>query len=241
MSKEHILVVYINRIFHDLTASDYDKQHPEIFLLERGRIRRLFERFFGNEKFPKVIDIGSGTGFIYETVKDILKYGDFYMLDISKSMLMVSKDRHPECIYINGSALRLPFKNETFDLVILNSVLHHLPDIPSAMKEIYRILKHNGKVLINHEPNLRFSRNTVLWIHHILSMWFIKLASPIRWLKSIIANLRGVRNPVYDKINERLLEEGIIDQPLKYEEISAYIDYFSPTAGYIRKGRGLDP
>jgi len=67
MSKEHILVVYINRIFHDLTASDYDKQHPEIFLLERERIGRLFERFFGNEKFPKVIDIGSGTGFIYET------------------------------------------------------------------------------------------------------------------------------------------------------------------------------
>jgi len=239
--KDDLLVIYINRFFHDLTANYYNKQHPEIFILEKKRIKSIFEKFLKNKKYDRIIDIGSGTGFVYENIRNLIEYKKFYMLDLSYNMLSITKAHHPECIYINSSAIKLPFKNETFDLVILNSTLHHLPNIEIFLKEAHRVLKKQGKLLINHEPNQNFSKNSFLWIQAMFLMNLIKLLYPIKTLKSIIAKLRKIKNPIYDEINRKLIEIGLIDKPLKYEQISAYIDYFSPTAGYLRRNKGINP
>jgi SAM-dependent methyltransferase len=44
---------------------------------------------------------------------------------------------------------RLPFKDNSFDTVLLSDVLEHIPDPQYPMKEVARILKPNGSVLIN--------------------------------------------------------------------------------------------
>lgn len=41
------------------------------------------------------------------------------------------------------------FDNESFDLVICNHVLEHIPDDNNAIKEIYRVLKKNGIAILN--------------------------------------------------------------------------------------------
>ena len=42
----------------------------------------------------------------------------------------------------------LPFKNDHFDLIICNHVLEHINDDTKAIKEIYRVLKNNGKAIL---------------------------------------------------------------------------------------------
>jgi ubiquinone/menaquinone biosynthesis C-methylase UbiE len=48
----------------------------------------------------------------------------------------------------------LPFEAGHFDLVLGNSFLHHLPDVPAALAEMRRVLKTGGKAAFLHEPGL---------------------------------------------------------------------------------------
>jgi SAM-dependent methyltransferase len=47
-----------------------------------------------------------------------------------------------------GSLLDLPFADDTFDMVFSHGVLHHVPDITQAQKEIHRVLRPGGELVI---------------------------------------------------------------------------------------------
>lgn len=47
-----------------------------------------------------------------------------------------------------GSALELPFDDNSFDIIFSHGVLHHVPDINRAQQEIWRILKPGGKLIV---------------------------------------------------------------------------------------------
>ncbi len=47
-----------------------------------------------------------------------------------------------------GSVLKLPFADNTFDLVFSHGVLHHVPDIGQAQREIHRVLRPGGELVV---------------------------------------------------------------------------------------------
>jgi ubiquinone/menaquinone biosynthesis C-methylase UbiE len=47
-----------------------------------------------------------------------------------------------------GNSQQLPFEDKSFDLVFCRSLLHHLPDPEIAIKEIVRVLKLNGEIVL---------------------------------------------------------------------------------------------
>lgn len=56
----------------------------------------------------------------------------------------------------NMNVLDIPFDENTFDLIICNHLLEHVPDDIAAMKELYRVLKPNGKAILQ----VPFSKNS---------------------------------------------------------------------------------
>ncbi len=48
-----------------------------------------------------------------------------------------------------GTAEKVPFVDEKFDTVLLSTILSYVDDPQKAISEAYRILKHNGKVVIS--------------------------------------------------------------------------------------------
>jgi ubiquinone/menaquinone biosynthesis C-methylase UbiE len=66
-----------------------------------------------------------------------------------------------------ADAEKLPFEDNSFDLVYSWGVLHHTPDIAKAINEIYRVLKPNGevKVMIYHKYSFV---GYMLWIRYAL-------------------------------------------------------------------------
>ena len=61
-----------------------------------------------------------------------------------------------------ADAERLPFADESFDLVFGHAVLHHIPDLPRAFEEFERVLRPGGTVLFAGEPSRHGDRLAAL-------------------------------------------------------------------------------
>ncbi len=81
------------------------------------------------------IEVGSGAGFL----KDFIKNKNLKLTDLGN-------DQHLD--YKNIDAQKTGFPNDSFDYVIASNMIHHIPFPVKFFKEMNRILKKNGKLII---------------------------------------------------------------------------------------------
>ncbi len=94
----------------------------------------------------RVLELGCGTGSMWHGVS--LPDGCRVMLtDLSAGMLETAKKntQHLCADYDVCDAMSLPFADDSFDVVIANMMLYHVPDIDRAIAEIRRVLKRQGR------------------------------------------------------------------------------------------------
>jgi ubiquinone/menaquinone biosynthesis C-methylase UbiE len=101
-----------------------------------------------------VLDIGCGTGFLTLGVANAVgKNGKVIGVDISKEMMEkaeenLSKARVSNLEFRVGDAESIPLEDNSVDAVVGNMVLHHCPNPESAVKEMVRVLKPNGSLVL---------------------------------------------------------------------------------------------
>jgi SAM-dependent methyltransferase len=131
-----------------------DNQIKKMFFLEetnwwyagkRKILFRLFEKYFRNQNSPHFLDIGCGTGIILQFLSE---YGKSYGLDASEKAISFCKQRGLSNVFL-GSALKLPFENEFFSAVIILDVLEHIDEDMDCLKEVFRVLKKDGIIIIS--------------------------------------------------------------------------------------------
>jgi SAM-dependent methyltransferase len=93
---------------------------------------------------PKILDVGCGTGANLEMLS---RFGDAEGIDISHDALSFCRERGLSNVRW-GEVERIPFENETFDLVTALDVVEHLDDDVGGLKEIYRVLRPGGRALL---------------------------------------------------------------------------------------------
>ena len=97
----------------------------------------------GSKNFLTTLEIGSGIGehLRYEKLK-LAQVKNYFALDKRLNVLRQLKKEHPNIHAIKGDCQKkTKFKNNFFDRVIAIHVLEHLPNLPKALAEVYRILK----------------------------------------------------------------------------------------------------
>lgn len=100
------------------------------------------------EKRDTLLDLGSGTGY-FAHVCNKQKAATF-CLDISFRNLLSVKEREDRNIaLINAEAEKLPFLEKSFDKVLSTEVIEHIKDDATALKEISRILKPGGVLVLS--------------------------------------------------------------------------------------------
>jgi ubiquinone/menaquinone biosynthesis C-methylase UbiE len=92
----------------------------------------------------RVLEVGCGTGLILSQLSQLA--GSAWGVDISDGMLRVAKERGLSVV--QGSATDLPFADESFDLVCSFKVLAHVPEVGRALREIARVTKPGGQMLV---------------------------------------------------------------------------------------------
>ena len=100
-----------------------------------------------------MFDLGCGDGH-YACVTPGFE-GSFGLDPVLTSLAAASKQA-PYAGVVAGSATELPFENDTFETVIPNSVLEHIPDLDTTLAEVARVLRPGGRFLIT-SPSHRFT------------------------------------------------------------------------------------
>ena len=100
------------------------------------------------EKGMKVLELGCGTGNMWKNrASFISNCSKLILSDFSEGMVAVTKENVGNYNNIEYQVLdiqEIPYENETFDIVIANMMLYHVPDIYKGLTEVRRILKKNG-------------------------------------------------------------------------------------------------
>ncbi len=96
----------------------------------------------------RVLDVGCGSGALLLPAAQRVPRGLAVGLDYSQAMVercqMEARAQGLRLGLTRGTALRLPFPAASFDVVMANHMLYHVPDISAALAEAHRVLKPDG-------------------------------------------------------------------------------------------------
>jgi arsenite methyltransferase len=98
-----------------------------------------------------VVDIGSGPGFLCESMADAVgDKGRVVGLDISDDLLASAQQRNarPQLTYRKSDAVALDVPDAAFDVAVSTQVFEYVADCDRALREMSRVLKPNGRALV---------------------------------------------------------------------------------------------
>ncbi|CAO3361137.1 glycosyltransferase [Azospirillum palustre] len=98
------------------------------------------------ERLPRmrILDVGGGYGRI---TGPFAGRHDVTLVDISHEMLAEAKERFPALTVQQADARKLPFPDDSFDLVIAMDLLCHLPDLEAGVRELQRVVRPGGRIV----------------------------------------------------------------------------------------------
>ena len=116
------------------------------------KLEQMVQRF-NLETGSAVLDVGTGTGvFLPYLLAIIGEKGRVVGLDVAERMLQQAyrKGFRGKVHYICGDIMTVPCGDGLFDAVVCYSSFPHFQDKPRAFREIYRVLKNGGRLLVCH-------------------------------------------------------------------------------------------
>jgi SAM-dependent methyltransferase len=137
---------------HSRFGGDYEKFFTEYDQFRYSNERHLLDCLADLHVVGKqVLEIGLGEGSDSEQL--IRRGAEWSGVDLTAESVGRVKTRLtlrdlPYRDLRQGSVLALPFADDSFDLVFSHGVLHHVPDIRQAEKEIHRVLRPDGELVI---------------------------------------------------------------------------------------------
>lgn len=143
---------------------------------------------FSKYEGKKVLEIGCGIG---ADGRRFAENGAIYTgIDLTGSAVSTTKI-HFQLFNLNGefrveNVENMSFVDNTFDLVYAHGVLHHTANITAAIKEIYRVLKPNGEIIIMlyHKNSFNYYIRIMIIMHLVIFLYILArptLPSKFRW------------------------------------------------------------
>ncbi|MFY0596365.1 MAG: class I SAM-dependent methyltransferase [Cognatishimia sp.] len=168
---------------YDREAPSWTRKTQRLGLAEAYEHLTKAAQYLGTAKPLKILDIGIGTGEMSSALlRHLGRDVELTGVDISRSMLEIAEERlRNECSSLRlqqADACRLPFADNSRDLIVCGHVVEHLCEPTNALREMLRVLRPGGQLLIC------ITRNSVAGAL-IQLMWRTHRASPktaMNWL-----------------------------------------------------------
>jgi SAM-dependent methyltransferase len=165
-----------------------------------------FDRFSGR----RVLDVGSGNGYVLS--RYAAAGANVYGVDLTETAIGLCRRRFQIVglpgHFVVGNAESLPFESGQFDCVCSMGVLHHTPDTARAVRELSRVLRPGGRLI-------------VMFYHRDSFQYRVKFPF-LKWVRGIpiqesVNRVDGIGNPkgdVYSRSELSRLLEGLANVEL---------------------------
>lgn len=120
-----------------------------------------------NDKYSKILDIGTGTGYLAFPLSEAFSTASVYGIDIAETIIaknnkIVKEKGIFNLLFETFDGLKYPFSDESFDLIVTRYAFHHFPNAKDAIQQMYKILVKGGKVLISDPMRNEQDNNRVI-------------------------------------------------------------------------------
>ncbi|WP_423817067.1 demethylmenaquinone methyltransferase [Rothia nasimurium] len=177
----------------------------------------------------KVLDVAAGTGTSSEPFADAgVKV---IAADLSEGMLAVGRRRRPDIEFVQADVTALPFADEEFDAVTMSYGLRNVADYPQALRELYRVTKPGGRIVIN-----EFSTPTFAPFRAIYRNYIMKLIPPVA--RKVSSNPES-----YEYLAESILAWPAQDELARHFTEAGWqgVQYKNLTGGIVALHRAYKP
>lgn len=143
---------------------------------DKGLSNNLFQKIWHKHKMNvlknilpkgrvnKIIDIGCASGIITNYLTSIYPQADIVGMDVYQEIIRYAKTKHPNIKFIVGDAHKIPFSNDSYDLVLCYETIEHVINPMVVLHEIKRLVKKDGVVIIAMDSgNLLFRLIWFIW------------------------------------------------------------------------------
>lgn len=173
----------------------------------------------------RILDIGCGPGEV--AVRCAKRGSEVYGVDVSKDALMLGAERcsreKVEVKFLEFDGEKVPFRDSTFDSIILSDVVEHLEDetLEVILRECKRLLKGDGRLVIHTSP----SRN-IIYLTKIIKFASLGLADLHSRLISPDYEFLHVRYHSMGSLRRLLARNSLY--PVMWGEVQYLADYKLP-------------
>ena len=192
--------------FWDRNAARYDR----FMRKDRAAYDEMYELIRPIVRHKTVLELATGTGLIAKHIVNAAAHIE--ATDASAEMIAEAKrDNHSTKLHFSVQDMfRLPYAEESFDVVIVSNALHIVPQPEKALAEIHRVLKDDGVLIA---PTFTHAENSIFGM---IRAFFMKLAGfPLRSKWTSAEYLRFLRQNGWTVRKSVVLKASF---PLTYAE-----------------------
>ena len=192
--------------FWDRNAARYDR----FMRKDRAAYEKIYALIRPVVKAKTVLELAAGTGLIAKHIVNAAAHIE--ATDASAEMIAEAKrDNHSAKLHFSVQDMfRLPYAEESFDVVIVSNALHIVPQPEKALAEIHRVLKDDGVLIA---PTFTHAENSIFGM---IRAFFMRLAGfPLRSKWTSAEYLRFLRQNGWTVRKSAVLKASF---PLTYAE-----------------------
>jgi ubiquinone/menaquinone biosynthesis C-methylase UbiE len=138
--------------YKEQSRKKFEKMSSNFYKTPAGRASKtmyasLIQKL-NDKSFESLLDVGCGTGKVLSLILDKFN-AKVSGIDLSEGMIQKAKELLGESANLKvGDSENLPWADNTFDVVTCSASFHHYPNPEVVLKEMKRILKPDGRVII---------------------------------------------------------------------------------------------
>jgi SAM-dependent methyltransferase len=148
--------------YYNVLSTAYDLMNPYLYT---SSMRSEVINIIAYDQSLQVLDVGCGTGYTTACILRLGSIGEVVGVDQNQRQLQratrnLTKEK-TRLSLSNGDVENLPFKDESFDAVVSVGAVEYFPDPKRALKEMTRVVKHGGRVVVG-GPEYNWFKKTLL-------------------------------------------------------------------------------
>lgn len=143
----------------------------QIFSIPFYFLSKEIAKIVNPDRGTSLLDVGCGWGLLLKELHNMGRELKLYGIDISPKMVRVAKLRLKNTNNIEileGSADKLPYKNDSFEYITCILSFHHHPNSLQSLKEMFRVLKPGGKVFLLDPFKSGFMARFIIIVNNII-------------------------------------------------------------------------